>query len=130
MVVDNDNRQARVCVKANWSFSVNNAIMVAYALATSYSQTALFHSSVVSHQGPAYMFLSHSGTGKSTHSSLWLNYIEGTELVNDDNPVVRIIDGKARLRLSMEWQDTLLPQRELSCGRHRETRPSSPTTRS
>ena len=36
------------------------------------------------------MFLGHSGTGKSTHSSLWLKYIEGTELVNDDNPVVRI----------------------------------------
>jgi len=97
MVVDNDNRQARVCVKANWSFGVNNAIMVMYALATANSQTALFHSSVVSYQGRAYMFLGHSGTGKSTHSSLWLKYIKGTELVNDDNPVVRIIDGKARV---------------------------------
>ena len=89
MVVDNDNRQARVCVKANWSFGVNNAIMVMYALATANSQTALFHSSVVSYQGRAYMFLGHSGTGKSTHSSLWLKHISGTELVNDDNPVVR-----------------------------------------
>jgi hypothetical protein len=40
------------------------------------------------------MFLGKSGTGKSTHSSLWLKYIEGTELMNDDNPVVRLIDGK------------------------------------
>ena len=38
------------------------------------------------------MFLGESGTGKSTHSSLWLKYIKGTELVNDDNPVVRILD--------------------------------------
>lgn len=96
MVVDKDYRQGRVCVKENWSFGVNNAIMVMYALATANSQTALFHSSVVSYQGKAYMFLGHSGTGKSTHSSLWLKYIEGTELVNDDNPVVRIIDGVAR----------------------------------
>lgn len=97
MVADKDYRQAKVCVKQNWSFGVNNAIMVMYALATANSQTALFHSSVVSYQDRAYMFLGHSGTGKSTHSSLWLKYIEGTELVNDDNPVVRIIDGVARV---------------------------------
>ena len=66
--------------------------MVMYAMATSNSRTALFHSSVVSYQGRAYMFLGHSGTGKSTHSQLWLKHIEGTELVNDDNPVVRILD--------------------------------------
>ena len=97
MVADKNYREAKVCVKENWSFGVNNAIMVMYALATANSQTALFHSSVVSYQGKAYMFLGTSGTGKSTHSSLWLKYIEGTELVNDDNPVVRIIDGVARV---------------------------------
>ena len=97
MVADKDYHQAKVCVKENWSFGINNAIMVMYALATANSQTALFHSSVVSYQGKAYMFLGTSGTGKSTHSSLWLKYIEGTELVNDDNPVVRIIDGVARV---------------------------------
>lgn len=97
MVADKDYHEAKVCVKENWSFGVNNAMMVMYALATANSQTALFHSSVVSYQGKAYMFLGHSGTGKSTHSSLWLKYIEGTELVNDDNPVVRIMDGVARV---------------------------------
>ena len=73
-------------------FGINNALMVMYALATSDKHTALFHSSVVSYKGRAYMFLGKSGTGKSTHSSLWLKYIEGTELVNDDNPVVRYLD--------------------------------------
>lgn len=78
-------------------FVVNNALMMMYTFVTSDKMTALFHSSVVSHQGKAYMFLGKSGTGKSTHSQLWLRYIEGTELVNDDNPVVRIIDGEARV---------------------------------
>ena len=73
-------------------FGVNNALMVMYALSTANQQTALFHSSVVSYEGKAYMFLGPSGTGKSTHSSLWLKYIKGTELVNDDNPVVRVLD--------------------------------------
>ena len=75
-------------------FGLNNALMVMYALATSNKQTALFHSSVISYQGHGYMFLGKSGTGKSTHSGLWLKYIEGTELMNDDNPVVRFIDGQ------------------------------------
>lgn len=97
MTASQDYHEAKVCVKENWKYSVNNAIMVMYALATANSQTALFHSSVVSFQGKAYMFLGQSGTGKSTHSSLWLKYIEGTELVNDDNPVVRIVNGVARV---------------------------------
>jgi len=78
-------------------FVVNNALMMMYTFITSDKQTTLFHSSVVSYQGKAYMFLGKSGTGKSTHSQLWLKYIDGTELVNDDNPVVRIIDGEARV---------------------------------
>ena len=78
-------------------FVVNNALMMMYTFITSDKLTTLFHSSVVSHKGKAYMFLGKSGTGKSTHSQLWLKHIEGTELVNDDNPVVRIIDGEARV---------------------------------
>lgn len=97
MIADKDYRQAQICLKGKWKFGLNNAFMVMYTIATANSQTALFHSSVVSYQGKAYMFLGQSGTGKSTHSSLWLKYIEGTELVNDDNPVVRIIDGVARV---------------------------------
>jgi hypothetical protein len=75
-------------------FGLNNAMMVMYALSTSNKQTALFHSSVIGYQGKGYMFLGKSGTGKSTHSRLWLTHIEGTELMNDDNPVVRLIDGE------------------------------------
>ena len=36
------------------------------------------------------MFLGKSGTGKSTHSRLWIENIAGTVLLNDDNPVVRV----------------------------------------
>ena len=70
--------------------AIDNALMVLFALATADRQTALFHAAVVSHQGRAYLFLGPSGTGKSTHARLWLRYVEGSELVNDDNPVVRI----------------------------------------
>lgn len=78
-------------------FVINNSLMMMYTFATANKMTTLFHSSVVSLNGKAYMFLGKSGTGKSTHSQLWLKHIEGTELVNDDNPIVRMIDGEARV---------------------------------
>ena len=92
LICSQDYRRARLSLEEYPQFGVNNALMVMYALATANKRTALFHSSVVSYQGRAYMFLGQSGTGKSTHSSLWLKYIEGTALVNDDNPVVRVLD--------------------------------------
>lgn len=76
--------------------AIDNALMVLYALATAARGTVLFHSAIVSYEGQGYMFLGKSGTGKSTHARLWLRYINNSELVNDDNPVVRIFpDGTA-----------------------------------
>lgn len=91
MVTDGHYHEGTVLLVDEPLFGINNALMVMYALATSNLKTALFHSSVVSCGGRGYMFLGKSGTGKSTHSSLWLRYIEGTALVNDDNPVVRLM---------------------------------------
>ena len=75
------------------SFGLNDALMLVYAFAGAYRQTLLIHASCVSYQGYGYPFIAKSGTGKSTHTSLWLKHIEGSELMNDDNPVVRIVDG-------------------------------------
>lgn len=53
------------------------------------------HSSTVMLDGKGYMFMGTSGTGKSTHSRLWMSAFQGCMLLNDDNPVVRMIDGTA-----------------------------------
>lgn len=76
-------------------FALSNAMMLLYTFCTSSFDTLMVHASVIAYAGNGYMFLGKSGTGKSTHSSLWLKYIEGAELLNDDNPVVRVIDGNA-----------------------------------
>lgn len=76
------------------AFGLNDAIMLIFAFAGSHHSTLLIHASCVCNKGYAYPFIAKSGTGKSTHSNLWMNHIEGTELVNDDNPIIRIIDGK------------------------------------
>lgn len=75
--------------------TLNRSLMLCYLLATATQNTLLMHASVIVNAGIGYLFMGKSGTGKSTHSSLWLKYISGSELMNDDNPVVRILDDKA-----------------------------------
>ena len=65
------------------------ALKMMYDLATAGKDTLHVHAAVVSCGGKGYLFLGPSGTGKSTHAQLWMKHFEGTELVNDDNPVVR-----------------------------------------
>lgn len=77
------------------SFGLNDTLMLAYAFAGSFKQTALIHASCIRYEGKAYPFIAKSGTGKSTHSSMWMQHIEGAELLNDDNPIIRIINGQA-----------------------------------
>ena len=75
-------------------FALNNALMLTYAFSASYYDTLLIHASVVRHNGKAYAFTAKSGTGKSTHVANWMRYIEGCDIMNDDNPIIRLIDDK------------------------------------
>lgn len=55
----------------------------------------MLHSSAVCYNGKAYLFTADSGTGKSTHTSLWKKYLtDKAFILNDDKPAVRLIDGK------------------------------------
>lgn len=75
---------------SNGLFGINNALMLLYAFRTAPLNTLEMHSSVICNSGRAYLFLGRSGAGKSTHSRQWLQYVEGSELMNDDNPIVRV----------------------------------------
>jgi hypothetical protein len=77
------------------TFAVNNALMLMYAFASAEMGTLLVHASVVKNSEKGFLFLGKSGTGKSTHSSLWVKHIGGSVLLNDDNPVVRIDENGA-----------------------------------
>ena len=52
----------------------------------------LLHSSCVVKDGLAYLFSAPSGTGKSTHTSLWLKYFDDAKILNDDKPALIIKD--------------------------------------
>lgn len=90
-----DFSKATVCLNGSFAmrtFGLNNALMMMYAFAGADKMTVLMHASVVRKDGRGYLCLGVSGTGKSTHTGLWLKHIEGTDLMNDDNPVVRVCD--------------------------------------
>lgn len=84
-------------------FGINNAAMLLYAFSTATLDTIEMHASVIENGGKAYLFLGKSGTGKSTHSSLWLKHVEGSTLMNDDNPIVRVMEDGTPVAFGSPW---------------------------
>lgn len=80
--------------KSQLQYGLNNAVMMCYAFSCADKATVLMHASVIRCEGMGYLMTAPSGTGKSTHTRLWYDNIPGCDLMNDDNPVVRIVDGK------------------------------------
>lgn len=90
-------------------FSIDNGLMLMYAFRTAPLMTLEMHAAVVvkreamgngllaigeerGDEAKGYLFLGHSGTGKSTHARQWLAAFEDAWLLNDDNPIVRVMD--------------------------------------
>lgn len=51
----------------------------------------LLHASAVCYKEEAYLFSAPSGTGKSTHTNLWIKNFKGSFILNDDKPAIRRI---------------------------------------
>lgn len=79
--------QQRDIISSVW---LSGVCKLLFNIASLSRQTVSIHSSVVMHQGKSILFLGESGTGKSTHTALWLKYLPNTELLNDDSPFIRI----------------------------------------
>ena len=97
LIANSDFTKCRCALKGNYSmrhFGLNNVIMLIFAFAGSKRDSVLIHASLVRKDGWGYAFIAKSGTGKSTQVSMWLRHIPGCDLMNDDNPIIRIIDGK------------------------------------
>lgn len=90
-----------------------NALMVCYSFAASRQSTLILHSSTIVYRGWAYMFLGGSGVGKSTHSQLWLRGFDECELLNDDNPIVRL-DGSGLRAYGSPWSGKTPCYKQLS----------------
>ncbi len=90
-----DSSRKVVYLSGNWSLRLYRfAMWLGYGLMTLPEQTLAIHSSCIVYQNQAVLFLGESGTGKSTHTRLWREHIEGAVLLNDDSPMLRVEDGK------------------------------------
>ena len=102
-------------------FCIDNALMLLFAFRTAPLMTLEMHAAVVvkadrcavrcqtaalldrpngliDQQELGYLFLGHSGTGKSTHARQWLQAFPDAWLLNDDNPILRVMeDGEVRV---------------------------------
>ena len=83
--------------------TLNTGMNFCFLLSTARLNTVLAHSSCVTYKGKAWMFLGKSGTGKSTHSRMWLNALEDVVLMNDDHPVIRIDDEGRAIAYGSPW---------------------------
>ena len=79
-------------IKESESFFLLYFLRTAYGIISAYHKTLKIHASVIEKDGKALVFLGKSGTGKSTHSKLWQEFVPGCSLLNDDEPIIRIMN--------------------------------------
>lgn len=63
----------------------------------------LMHASVLEVKGYAYAFSAPSGTGKSTHTALWLKNIDGARVLNGDKPLLRVEEDGSVTAFGTPW---------------------------
>ena len=98
LLTDKAFKHARFRLLGSMRFSLNTVMMLMFAFSTARKNTLLMHASVTMKDGKGYLFLGKSGTGKSTHSQLWIDHVGDSSLLNDDNPILRVEDnGEVRV---------------------------------
>ena len=106
LLFDNDCRKAQAALYGKtheqWSI-MNTAVDFCFLLSTACLDTVLTHASSIIYKGKAYLFLGKSGTGKSTHSRMWLSALENVVLMNDDHPVVRLAEDGTPIAYGSPW---------------------------
>ena len=106
MSISNDYKSADLSLSGSeivqW-YTFTTAVNFCFLLSTARLNTVLAHSSCVTYKGKAWMFLGKSGTGKSTHSRMWLSALDGVVLMNDDHPVIRIGDDGRAVAYGSPW---------------------------
>ena len=93
-------------------FQVNTSLMIMFTFVGAMKGSLLLHSSVIRREGEANLFFGVSGTGKSTHSRLWLTYVKDADLMNDDNPVIRF-EGDRLVVYGTPWSGKTLCYRNV-----------------
>jgi hypothetical protein len=84
-------------------YQLRFAIWMTFGIAAAHHKIVAIHASSLVYEGKSILFLGESGTGKSTHTRLWLGNIPGTECLNDDSPLLCIKDKKEVYACGSPW---------------------------
>lgn len=107
--------QAYICLTDRYAGeALNSLLRIAFSQAILAHGGISIHASAVMRNGRAYLFMGKSGTGKSTHASLWLSSFPGTGLLNDDNPIIRL-QGHSAFVYGSPWSGKTPCHRNLRC---------------
>lgn len=93
--IDCNNNQIYCNIKINDKIDLSIlrfGLWVMFGIVAAPLRGIAIHSSAIAYNGYSALFLGESGTGKSTHTRLWRENIEGAHLLNDDSPILRIVD--------------------------------------
>lgn len=74
--------------ETNAPFFIDSMLRILFSQYATTRGALLIHASSVELDGVAHIFMGRSGTGKSTHSRLWMNCFEEARMVNDDVPLI------------------------------------------
>jgi len=92
VVIDKRQKGVARCTTMDTMDKLRFSLWLSYSMtAASFGRLAI-HTSTVVCDGRAVLCLGESGTGKSTHTRLWLKNVEHTHLLNDDSPIVSVAD--------------------------------------
>ena len=88
--------EAARCPTATAGMLEMTAILRALAGQLPHHNGLFLHAASVLYDGKAYAFTAPSGTGKSTHISLWMKLFgDKVSVINGDKPIVRILEDRA-----------------------------------
>ena len=82
---------------------LNDFIMISFIYSAAFHGGALIHASCIAIDDKGVAFVGPSGIGKSTHSQLWLKHIPGARLLNDDQPILRLMPGGEVMLFGSPW---------------------------
>lgn len=119
MLLDNEKHTVTITLAGDpftMKTALDNSVILSYVSFGMKHSTLLLHASTVMVEGRAYLFLGKSGTGKSTHSQMWLKAFApiGAELLNDDHPIVRTHDDGSIIAYGSPWSGKTPCYRNLS----------------
>lgn len=98
----------------NWVHGFHNTLMLSYICYTLPYDTLLLHSSAILLDNRVYLFIAKSGTGKSTHSQMWMESFPESELLNDDHPIIRLHPSGEVIAYGSPWSGKTPCYRNLS----------------